>query len=312
MIAGSDGPGDRRERVRHGLGLIGADYDAATWTTERGCVSVGLGEQLATGSRSAVFAWGRNAVAKVPFAATPEAWIHFEALYTAAVHDAGAPAPRFLGIEVVRGRAASIYERVHGRSMWDHMLEHPVQTAAHARSLAELQAHLFTLVPPAALPAQRDRLTCKIRAASSRVDPSLVAALELLPATTRSRLCHGDLHPGNVIMASDGPVIIDWFDAARGDHVADIARTSLLMSTRAHGPEGPAHLPGCRPDALDLVRDTYLDAIADLVGADPDAVRRWEAVIAVARVAEGIAIDALLAIWREWRSGSPVGVSVSS
>ena len=272
-------------------------------------MAVELGEQLATGSRSAVYAWGRNAVAKVPFAATPEAWIHFEAHYTAAVHDAGAPAPRFLGIEMVDGRAASIYERVHGWSMWDHMVEHPGQVAAHTRSLAELQAHLFTIVPPVALPAQRDRLTCKIRAASARLDPSLVAALELLPPTTPSRLCHGDLHPGNVIMASGGPVIIDWFDAARGSHVADIARTSLLMSTRAHGPGGPGHLPGAQPDMLERVRDSYLEAIADLVDPDPGDIRRWEAVVAVARVAEGIATDALLAIWREWRAESLVDVT---
>jgi aminoglycoside phosphotransferase (APT) family kinase protein len=277
---------------------------------ERGCVSVGLGEQLATGSRSAVFAWGGDAVAKVPFAATPEAWIHFEARYTAAVHDAGAPAPRFHGIEMIGGRAASIYERVHGRSMWEQMLEHPGQVPAHTRSLAELQAHLFTLVPPVVLPAQLDRLRCKIREASSRVDPSLVAALELLPPTAPSRLCHGDLHPGNVIMASDGPVIIDWFDAARGDPVADIARTSLLMSTRGHGPNGPGHLPGAQPEILDLARDSYLDAIADLIAPDPDDVRRWEAVVAVARVAEGVATDALLAIWHEWRSASSVHIGV--
>jgi aminoglycoside phosphotransferase (APT) family kinase protein len=280
-------------------------------TTERGCVGVGVGEQLATGSRSAVFAWGRSAVAKVPFAATPEAWIHFEALYTAAVHESGAPAPRFLAIEMIDGRAAGIYERVHGRSMWDHMLEQPAHVATHTRSLAELQAHVFTLVPPVALPAQRDRLACKIRAASARVDRSLVAALKLLPPTTPSRLCHGDLHPGNVIMASDGPVIIDWFDAARGDHVADIARTSLLMSTRAHGPAGPGHLPGAQPGMLDRVRHAYLDAIADLVEPDPVAVRRWEAVVAVARVAEGVATDALLTIWREWRSASPVEASAA-
>jgi aminoglycoside phosphotransferase (APT) family kinase protein len=275
-------------------------------------VGVGLGEQLATGSRSAVFAWGRNAVAKVPFAATPEAWIHFEALYSAAVHDAGAPAPRFHGIETIAGRAASIYERVHGRSMWEHMLDDPAQVATHTRLLAELQAHLFTLVPPVALPAQHDRLRCKIRVASSRVDPSLVTALELLPPPTPSRLCHGDLHPGNVIMASDGPVIIDWFDAARGDRIADIARTSLLMSRRGHSPNGPGHLPGAQPDMLDLARDSYLDAIADLSGPDPEDLRRWEALVAVARVAEGIATDALLAIWREWRSGSSVDVGVAS
>jgi hypothetical protein len=109
-------------------------------------------------------------------------------------------------------------------------------------------------------------------------------------------------------MANDGPVIIDWFDAARGSHIADIARTSLLMSMRAHGPKGPGHLPGAEPDMLDRVRDSYLDAITDLVAPRPDDVRRWEAVMAVARIAEGIATDALVAIWGEWRSGSVNGV----
>jgi Phosphotransferase enzyme family len=280
--------------------------------TEGGCVGVRLGEQLATGSRSAVFAWGRDAVAKVPFASTPEPWIRFEAQYTAAVRSAGAPAPRLLGIETIDGRAASIYERIHGRSMWEHMLDHPEQIPTHARRLAELQAHLFSLVPPVSLPAQRDRLTCKIRRASARVDPALVAALELIPSHTTSRLCHGDLHPGNIIMSHEGPVIIDWFDVARGDQLADIARTSLLMSARGHGTNGPSHLPGSDPDLLDRVRDSYLAAITHLVAPDPMDLRRWGAVAAVARIAEGISIEALLAIWHEWRATSSTRLGVGS
>jgi aminoglycoside phosphotransferase (APT) family kinase protein len=272
--------------------------------TERGGVGVRLGEQLASGSRSSVFSWGRDAVAKVPFASTPDAWIHFEARYTAAVRDSGAPAPRFLGIEEVNGRSASIYERVQGRSMWEHMLERPHQVPAYTRSLAELQVHLFSLVPPVSLPALRDRLTCKIRRASERVDPALMAALELVPSNSVPNLCHGDLHPGNVIMSPTGPMLIDWFDAARGDLVADIARTSLLMSARGHGTSGPGHLPGSGPQLLDLARDSYLDAITDLIALDPIDFRRWGAVVAVARVAEGVATQALLVIWNEWRSAS--------
>jgi aminoglycoside phosphotransferase (APT) family kinase protein len=122
-------------------------------------------------------------------------------------------------------------------------------------------------------------------------------------------LCHGDLHPGNVIMASDGPVIIDWFDASRGDQVADIARTSLLMSARSHGREGPSHLPGASRDALDQARRSYLNAVSDLASG-PDDVRRWEAVVAVARLAEGIAPAELLAIWHEWRSSASWRVDV--
>jgi aminoglycoside phosphotransferase (APT) family kinase protein len=111
-------------------------------------------------------------------------------------------------------------------------------------------------------------------------------------------------------MAGDGPVIIDWFDAARGDPVADVARTSLLMSARGHGVDGPGHLPGAQPEILDLARDSYLEAITDVTGVDPDDVRRWEAVAAVARIAEGISTDALITIWREWRSASSVHLSL--
>jgi aminoglycoside phosphotransferase (APT) family kinase protein len=42
-------------------------------------------------------------------------------------------------------------------------------------------------------------------------------------------VCHGDLHPGNVIMSPQGPVIIDWIDASRGDPLADVARSVLLL-----------------------------------------------------------------------------------
>jgi aminoglycoside phosphotransferase (APT) family kinase protein len=273
-------------------------------------VRVGLGEQLARGSRSAVFAWGRGAVAKVPFTSTPDRWIHFEARYTAAVHDAGAPAPRLLGIETVNRRAASIYERVDGRSMWDHMLGHPGDVRALTRSLAELQIHLFTLVPPVSVPALQDRLTCKIRRASRLVDPALAAALALIPSDRSSRLCHGDLHPGNVIMSARGPILIDWFDVARGNPLGDIARSSLLMWARAHGTDGPRHLPGSDPRLLELVHDSYVDAITLLDAPDPTELRRWEAVAAVARVAEGVAIDALRGIWSEWRSTSSIALDV--
>ena len=273
-------------------------------------MGVGLGEQLAMGSRSAVFAWGRDAVAKVPFESTPEEWILFEARYAAAVLQCGAPAPRFLGIETISGRAASIYERVYGRSMWEHMIEQPALVPAYARSLAELQVNLFSLVPSVSLPALRDRLMCKIRRAAALADPALLVALDLVRSDTPSRLCHGDLHPGNVIISSDGPVLIDWFDVARGDPIADVARTSLLMSARAHGAAGPGHLPGSDPDMLDVARSCYLDAVTDLLEVDPDGLRRWEAVVAVARVAEGIATDELLAIWHGWRAESSAHISV--
>lgn len=60
---------------------------------------------------------------------------------------------------------------------------------------------------------------------SHMVERSLLAALDVVPPIDEHRLCDGHLHPGNIIMGTDGPVIVDWFDVARGPPSADVARS---------------------------------------------------------------------------------------
>jgi aminoglycoside phosphotransferase (APT) family kinase protein len=263
-----------------------------------GALHVGavLGELVARGSRSSVFAWGRGAVAKVPDPTTPDSWIHAEAVYTAAVRDAGAPAPRLLGIERVNGRAVSIYERVHGPSMWQFVVDRPDRAEHYGRVLGQLHSALFELVPPIVLPCQQDRLTSKIRRAAEQVDPVLLDALRLFPhAAGPSRLCHGDLHPGNVILSPEGPMIVDWFDASRGNPVADVARSSLLLL--ADGPDAPLHLPGADRETLARLAESYLACVAENLQLAPDDLARWQAVETAARLAEGVDCPALLSVW---------------
>ena len=182
-----------------------------------------LGDVVARGSRSLVHAYGRGAVAKVPKPATPASWILFEAEFVEAVRAVGAPAPSLLGIEQVSGRPASIWERVDGPSLWQQVVDRPDRSVDIGRTLADVQLALFEFVPPVTLPDQRDRLISKIRWSAANVDSSLALALDLMPARTGTpRLCHGDLHPSNVIISQSGPVIVDWFDASRGDQVADV------------------------------------------------------------------------------------------
>ena len=189
-----------------------------------------------------MYAYGRGAVVKVPKPATPGSWIEAEAEYVEAVRAVGAPAPSLLGIERIGGRPASVWERVDGPSMWQQVVERPARSAGLGRTLAEVQLALFELVPPVTLPDQRDRLISKIRWSAANVDPAFAEALGLLPERTGTpRLCHGDLHPSNVIMSERGVVIVDWFDASRGDRMADVARSLLtLLGRRGHAPEPSA------------------------------------------------------------------------
>jgi aminoglycoside phosphotransferase (APT) family kinase protein len=259
-----------------------------------------LGDLVARGTRSSIHAYGRGAVVKVPHPSTPTGWIHSEAEYAEAVRAAGAPVPRFLGIEQLSGRAASVWERVEGTSMWQRVVDQPDRSAELGRLLADIQRMLFELVPPVTLPNQRDRLVSKIRRSATTFDPSLAPALDLLPARVGPpRLCHGDLHPSNIILSDHGPVIVDWFDASRGDPVADVARTSMTLL--GDGVRAPSHLPGSDLRTLASLTEAYLSRVRVPLAIGDHLLARWQAIQAVARMAEGLPRGALLEVWRQFQ-----------
>lgn len=260
-----------------------------------------LGEVVARGSRSALHAYGRGAVVKVPKPTTPdnwmaEDWIECEARYAEAARAAGAPAARLLGIELIDGRPASVWERIEGATLWQQALERPEASMEVGRRLADLQLALFELVAPVALPSQHGRLVSKIRVAAARVDPEVARAVDLIPERVgRLRLCHGDLHPSNVILSREGPVIVDWYDASRGDAVADVART--CMTLLGDGGVGPRHLPGSDGSMLESLTGAYLERLWDPLALDDERLQRWQGINAVARMAEGLASRALFEVW---------------
>jgi aminoglycoside phosphotransferase (APT) family kinase protein len=263
-----------------------------------------LGEVVARGSRSVVHAYGHGAVIKVPKPATPAGWILAEAKHAEAVSAVGAPAPALLGVEEVFGRPATVWERVDGPSLWEQVVSHQSRSADLGRTLAEVQLALFELVPPVTLPDQHDRLASKIRWSAANVDDSLRAALDLLPERAATpRLCHGDLHPSNVIVSREGLVLVDWFDASRGDRVADVARSCLTLL--AEGATTPSHLPGSDAGTLAVLTRAYLARLRESLDIPPAALARWQAISAVARVAEGMPRDPLLEVWRRfaWSDG---------
>jgi Ser/Thr protein kinase RdoA (MazF antagonist) len=260
-----------------------------------------LGDPVARGTRSSIHAYGRGAVIKIPHPSTPTGWIRFEAEYADAVRAAGAPVPRLLGIEQMYGRAASVWERVEGPSMWQQVIDQPRRSVELGRLLAEIQLALFELVPPVTLPNQRDRLVSKIRWSAATVDASLARALDLLPAAVgEGRLCHGDLHPSNVIVGHHDPVIVDWFDASRGETVADVARTSLTLLD--DGGRAPRHLPGSNRRTLAALTDAYLSRLRGPLEIGHEQLARWQAIQAVARMAEGVPRDALFDVWRRFEA----------
>ena len=258
-----------------------------------------VGELVGRGRTSNVYAYGTDSVLKVPHAGVPADWPEFEALLTRAVGAQGVAAPEMRDIVTHEGRAAVVFERIDGQSMWQQMLDRPHDVPALTRELAAIQKALLAVGIPHGIPELVDRLTRKIRAAARLSDTEKGEALTMATALPRgAALLHGDMHPGNVLMSPSGPVVIDWFDATIGHPVADVLRSSLLMQPVAD--VSPWHLPGASAEVLSLMHHTYLGEFRRELDFARDDLGRWQAVLAAARLAEGADVneDALVALWR--------------
>jgi len=167
-------------------------------------------------------------VLKLSFPSRPRGGVEEEAQAARVAYEAGVPTPAAGETIETDGRNGIVFERVDGPSMLAQMVTRPWQLRRLARQLAELQAAIHACKAPD-LRSLKDETRGAIEGADvdAGVKEVILRRLELLP--DGDSLCHGDFHPANIIMSPRGPVVIDWTCGRRGDPLADVARTWLLL-----------------------------------------------------------------------------------
>jgi aminoglycoside phosphotransferase (APT) family kinase protein len=121
-----------------------------------------------------------------------------EAAVMAHLRAAGYPVP-----EVFDAQGSDlVMTRLHGTDMLADLARKPWLAARHGRKLAQLHDQLHEIEAPPVLRR---------------------------PFGEGDRVLHLDLHPGNVMLTTDGPVVIDWSNAAAGPPGADVAIAALIM-----------------------------------------------------------------------------------
>lgn len=269
-----------------------------------------VGPLLAVGRTSEVFAFGTDSVVKVPRPDVPRDWPEIEAASTTAVHALGLPTPEVGGLIEVNGVQAIVFERIVGPSMWQLIIDQPRDAAALGRDLGEIHQEILASGLPAGLPGAVDRMVTKIDTVEQLTEAERSEGTDLVESLPRgAALLHGDLHPGNVLMSGAGPVVIDWFDAAIGHPVSDAVRSSLLLRP-SDRPHDRPHLPGASSEVLRSAHNAYGAKMQPML-ADDEAVKQWEAVVALSRLAEQAQrdSDALLQLWRNRSRKEPSELS---
>ena len=157
-----------------------------------------IGPKLAEGRDSEIYEHGPGRVLRLPRDGRS---LVAEADIMRFVCDHGYPVPRVHDA----GRGYLVMDRLAGPTMLKSALTHPQRISAYGRLLAQLHIQLHQIEAP-------DWLTTEA-------------------AVRGDRLLHRDLHPLNVLMTKEGPVVIDWANAARGDPAYDVADAWVLFAT---------------------------------------------------------------------------------
>jgi len=196
-----------------------------------------LGPQVAAGRDATIHAVGTDRVLRRIRDGRP---VQLEAEIMTHVRRAGFPVPRVHRV----GRGELELDRIPGPTMLADLLHHPWRLARHARLLADLHHRLHRIPAPPGL----------------RTGP--------VPGDT---VVHLDLHPGNVILGPQGPSVIDWPHASRGDAASDVALTWTSLACFDHD------ATGVKAALADGFRTLFLDRFLAAAGRSA----AWSAVPAV-------------------------------
>jgi uncharacterized protein (TIGR02172 family) len=249
-------------------------------------MEITLTKPIAEGRTAEIYEWQENTILKLYHEWCPSHWVEYEQKVAHAVFEAGIPTPAAGEIMEVNGRRGLIFERVSGISMLQDMNSRPWNLYKHARNLAALQFKINQLSFPGLMP-YKDELTYTIQSSPHLNDHTRKKVLDILSGLQDGdRVCHGDFHPGNIMLTDKGAIVIDWITVRLGNPMADFARTSMILTV---GPKGAGNQ--ISPIVMGFIKvfhEVYGRHYLHLTPDKYNERHKWLTVIAAARLAEQI------------------------
>jgi Ser/Thr protein kinase RdoA (MazF antagonist) len=238
-----------------------------------------LGEKIGEGAQADIHVWAPGQIVKLfKVSASPRFGRH-EARMTRAGFAAGAP--EVFDEVNLEGRFGIVLQRLHGPTLLQLLQAGAVTSEQVGTILATLYASVHKTPPQPDVVSLRDWIDAASRTSRDilpeHIAVGVLTLIDRLPP--EDGLCHGDLHPDNVIMTADGPRIIDWACALRASAAFDIARAHVSLSELVPedaDPEPPrainaavqseyARLAGMSPAALTAAMQPYLPILRAFV-----------------------------------------------
>ena len=231
-----------------------------------------IGKRLGQGKTAEVFAYGQDLALKLFYADHRDDGLR-EYDKAMCIQGLDLPMAKCHGLIKTDDRIGILYDRVDGISGLE-LLEQENGDEALISFLAETHKTLLSCAAEG-LPDYADILRKHIVRSERMTTAWKEKMLERLEGLPKGRtLCHGDLHPDNLLIKNGCARVIDFMNISVGHPNFDMARTAFLLKY--------APFQGIRQERRDRLTAGYLQCM----GIEENALTPYLQVIAAARVGE--------------------------
>lgn len=193
------------------------------------------GQPLGRGESGEVFRLDTTSVLKLFFPHIERHTVDREYQASAAAAKRGLLVARPVEIVRIGDRFGLVMRYLDGPVLLRKVGTRPVGMTMALIALARWQTRLHAQPVDADLPTMKAVLTGQVTTSVAGTLAKTEAARVLQHGPDGDRLCHGDLHFGNIVATPDGLAAIDWAKAYIGMPEADVARSELLLRYGGYG-----------------------------------------------------------------------------
>lgn len=195
--------------------------------------------------------------------------------------------PKVYEMVEIDGRYGIVYEEIKGTDLLKTMMVSLWKIKDYSKKLARY--HLDIQIPVNdTIHSVKEKLEedlNSVNVLSEEYKEIIRKYLKQLP--DGNVLCHFDFHPGNIMIADNKAVYLDWMTACRGEACADVARTCIMLK---YG--GVAHAPWLMRKLISIfqhrIYKVYIKEYLMISKRSIEEINRWELPVAAARLREWI------------------------
>jgi thiamine kinase-like enzyme len=254
------------------------------------------GEVIGKGRTAEVIYWGNNRVLKLFYKDYPSNIIDYYFKVDTLIGKIFPNCPKAIEKIEQNGRIGVVYDYVEGIILTEYMGKKIKKIGKAFRMLAEIHAdmHKYEINN---ITSQKNTFKLAIQKTDLLDDDQkkeIIKYIKRLP--DGNTICHGDLHPENVMISNDKLYVIDWSNAYSGNPNGDVARTfytikyGLAPSDEFTLKKSFIHRFFFKA-AKSLVAKTYLKHYLKLTGISLKEIKQWDLAIYAARLQDPVPLE---------------------